>query len=226
LWNAGSVADGFEQDHRLERARTFYERAVYVGDPDAVDAAEKELDGVEADLLLSRGRLVHTRFLEQREAKEAIPEGDPTELEMFERARLLYHSLGDSRGEAEALLWIGLFHQVVAGYLEPSLELATLFDDKATMSEALRHLGIADHRAGRLDRAQDELEESVRLRRDIGLLSGVASNLIGLTYIAAAQGRRDDAQALIDEANDLAALGGARRIERHIEEARETLGLG
>jgi hypothetical protein len=113
---------------------------VYVGDPDAVDAAEKELDGVEADRLLSRGRLVHTRFLEQREAEEAIPEGDPTELEMFERARLLYHSLGDSRGEAEALLWIGLFHQVVAGdddlavsYLGPSLELATLFDDKATM---------------------------------------------------------------------------------------------
>jgi Flp pilus assembly protein TadD len=51
------------------------------------------------------------------------------------------------------------------------------------MSEALRHLGIAEHRAGRLDTARQRLEESVRLRREIGLMPGVAANLVGLAYI-------------------------------------------
>jgi tetratricopeptide (TPR) repeat protein len=154
------------------------------------------------------------------------------ELAMFEKAARFCLQLADVRGEAEALLWVGLFYQVVAedsdsavSHLTRSLDLATQVNDKSTMAEALRHLGIADHRAGRLDRAREELEESVRLRREIGLLAGVASNLIGLTYIAAAQGRRDDAVVLIDEATKLAGETGAKRIERHISEARENLGL-
>jgi hypothetical protein len=34
-----------------------------------------------------------------------------------------------------------------------------------TLSYALRHLGIAEHRAGHLDQARSYLEESTRLRR-------------------------------------------------------------
>ena len=219
-------------DDRIDRARSLYERAVYFGDLGAVEAAERELDGVEADLLFTRGRLIHTRFLEARDEDQAKAKGDPAELPLFERAAFLYQMLGDVRGEGEALLWVGLFHQVVgrdhalaAPYLTRCLELATEVDDKSTMSEALRHMGIADHAAGRLDAAREELEESVRLRREIGLMPGVASNLIGLTYIAAAQGRRDDAEALIDEASSIAAAAGANRIVHHIEEARGNLGL-
>jgi tetratricopeptide (TPR) repeat protein len=75
----------------------------------------------------------------------------------------------------------------------------------------LRHLGIADHAAGRLDAARANLEKSSQLRRRIGLLPGVAANLVGLIYIAAAQGRRDDALAIAEEALAIAKSCGAHR---------------
>jgi tetratricopeptide (TPR) repeat protein len=131
---------------------------------------------------------------------------------------------------AEALFWIGCCHQVVrrdqdaaVPVLERSLELAALDDDKRTMSEALRHLGIAEFAAGRLDQARDRLEESVRLRREIGHMNGVAGNLVGLTYVAAGQGRRDDALALIEEAAAIAKATGAHGILRQVDEARASL---
>jgi hypothetical protein len=91
------------------------------------------------------------------------------------------------------------------------------------MSYALRHLGIAEHAAGRLDAARERLEESARLRREIGFMPGVAANLVGLAYIAAGQGRRDDALALAEEADAIAAASGARAISRQVEEARAQL---
>jgi hypothetical protein len=95
--------------------------------------------------------------------------------------------------------------------------------DKQTMSEALRHLGIAEHFAGRPAAARERLEESVRLRREIGLMPGVAANLVGLAYIAAADGRRDDSLALIEEAGAIAGASGADGIMRQVEEARTQL---
>lgn len=92
-----------------------------------------------------------------------------------------------------------------------------------TMSEALRHLGIAAHAAGRLDEARARLEESTLLRRELGQQAGVAANLIGLGYIAAGQGRRDDAFATLAEAADLATASGAHRILRSVEEAQAAL---
>jgi Tfp pilus assembly protein PilF len=49
--------------------------------------------------------------------------------------------------------------------LEQSLELAAQAGDADTMAEALRHLGIAAHRAGDPDEARRRLEEATRLRR-------------------------------------------------------------
>ncbi|MDP4508636.1 tetratricopeptide repeat protein [Nonomuraea turcica] len=125
------------------------------------------------------------------------------------------------------MFWVGCFHQVVRSdldsaipLLEQSYDLATLAGDRHTQSEALRHLGIADHSAGRLDAARERLEESTRLRREIGLLAGVAANQVGLIYIAAAQGRRDDALALAEVAYATAEACGAQRIMRQLEEAR------
>jgi hypothetical protein len=92
-----------------------------------------------------------------------------------------------------------------------------------TMSEALRHLGIADHAAGRLEEARWRLEESSRLRREIGFLPGVASNMVGLIYIAAGQGRYDDALALLDQAEAIAQASGAHGIMRQVQEARATI---
>jgi hypothetical protein len=210
-------------EERIERARLLYEQSVFNGETDALAVADRELNAVEADLALARGRVVHGRFL-------AGGTEDPRELELFQRAAGLYRTLGDSRGEAEALFWIGTFHQVVrhddgaaVPSFERSYELATQAGDKLTMSYALRHLGIAEHTAGRLNAARARLEESVRLRREMGFLPGVAANLVGLAYIAAAEGRRDDAMTVIEEAASIAEASGARGIMRSIEQARAQL---
>ena len=159
-------------DERIERSRLLYERALFQGDRAALVAAGRELDAVEADLALARGWLIHGRFLEQRTADPGKAAEDLRELALFDRAVRLYQALGDLRGEAEALFWVGCCHQVVrrdnaaaVPALDRSLELATQAGDTATMSEALRHLGIAEHAAGRLDAARERLEESTRCAR-------------------------------------------------------------
>ena len=217
-------------DDRIEAARLLYERAVFDGDPGALATADTELDGVEADLALARGRIMHARFLEQRDRDPERASADPRELALFERAAELYRDRADGRGEAEALFWVGCFHQVVrrddqtaVPILQRSRQLAEQAGDKATVSEALRHLGIAEHRGGRLVNARDHLEESARLRREIGLMPGVAANLVGLAYIAAADGRRDDVPALLAEAAAIAEATGAHRIVRQVDEARAHL---
>jgi hypothetical protein len=213
-------------DERIERSRLLYERALFEGEAGVLAEAERELDGVEADLALARGRVIHGRFLQQRAEDPERAREDPSELALFERAAELYRAWGDVRGEAESLFWVGCCHQVVrrdneaaVPVLWRSLELATEADDPVTMSEALRHLGIAEHAAGRLEAARLHLEESTRLRREMGARLGVASNLVGLTYIAAGQGRRDDALQLIEEARAIAEANGARGLLRQIEEA-------
>jgi tetratricopeptide (TPR) repeat protein len=213
-------------EDRIERARLLYERAVFDGDPEALDTADRELDAVEADLAVARGRIIHTRFLQRQDEDPQEAVADPRELGLFERAAALYRELADARGEAEALFWIGCFHQVIrrddetaVPILERSRELADAAGDQRTASEALRHLGIADHRAGRLTAARERLEESTRLRRDAGLLPGVAANLVGLAYVAAADGRQDDARAILAEAAAICRTTGAQRILGQVDEA-------
>jgi tetratricopeptide (TPR) repeat protein len=217
-------------DDRIERARLLYERAHFGGDASALAIADRELDAVEADLALARGRLIHARFLERRDADEDNLTEDPHELVLFERAAHLYQTLGDVRGEAEALFCVGTFHQIVrqddaaaVPVLEQSRELASQVGDTLTLSYVLRHLGIAEYNAGRLDTARERLEESLRLRRELGFLPGVAANLVGLGYIASGQGRHDDALALIEEAAAIAQACGAHGIMPSVEEARAHL---
>ena len=217
-------------DGRIEQARLLYERAVFGGDAGLLATADRELDAVEAGLALARGRVVHARFLQQRDAAPDQASEDPGELALFERALRLYRALGDVRGEAESLFWVGCFHQVVrrdnqaaVPLLDRSFELASRAGDKPTMAEALRHLGIAAHAAGQLDTARQRLEESTRLRRESGPRAGVAANLVGLAYIAAGQDRRDDALALLDEAGTIAETSGAGRILDQVAQARRAL---
>jgi len=130
---------------------------------------------------------------------------------LFEQAVQLCQTLGDVRGEGESLSWVGIFHQVSGRtttlrfpVLERSHELATQVGRQAHDVLRTRHLGIAEHTAGRLDAARERLEESVRLRREIGHLPGVAANLVGLTCVAAGQGWHEEALALIEEARTIA----------------------
>lgn len=202
----------------LDRASAAYRAAVYGGDAGGLADAERHL---EADAALARGRLLHARFLNSRVE-------DPAELPLFERAAGLYQALGDQRGEAEARFWIGCVHQVIrrddttaVPLLESARRLAARAGDRETLAEALRHLGIAAHAAGRLDEARNHLEESSRLRGELGCLAGVAANMVGLAYIAAAQGR--DATAILDEAARIARSRRAHRIVLQIDEARRSL---
>jgi tetratricopeptide (TPR) repeat protein len=217
-------------DERVRQAGVLYERAVFNGESGSLAEADRGLDAAEADLAIARGRLMHTRFLLRRDLDPAAAQEDPGELPLFERAARLYRALGDTGGEAEALFWVGCFHQVIrhdnatAGpVLERSLELATQVADKAVMAEVLRHLGIAAHSTGYLEVARQRLEESTRLRREIGHLPGAAANMVGLAYIAAAQERTSDALALLDEAGTIARASQAHRILQQVSEARAQL---
>jgi hypothetical protein len=217
-------------DDRIRQARLLYEQAVFSGDERPLGDADRKLDSVEADLAVARGRLAHARFLLARDADQDQAVADPGELVLFERAADLYRELGDLGGEAEALFWVGCFRQIVqrdaaaaVPIFERSLELATQAADQATMSEALRHLGICAHATGHPDLARQRLEESTKLRRQIGLLPGVAANLVGLAYIAAAQGRGDDIPALLDEAGAIAEAHQAQRILKQVNQARADL---
>jgi hypothetical protein len=190
---------------------------------DALTRADRELDAAEAELVLARGKVMHGRFLEDRLE-------NPAELPSFERAASLYKALRDERGEAEALFWIGCFHQVVRDdnasakpVLVQSRDLATKTGDKLTLSYTLRHLGVAEQVAGHLDAARELLEASTSLRRELGFLPGVAANLVGLVYIASAQNRAADAEALADEAAALAEACHAGKIFDQVTEARARL---
>jgi tetratricopeptide (TPR) repeat protein len=211
---------------RLEQAGLLYERAVFGGDASALPAADHELDAVEADLCLARGRIVHARFLDERSE-------DPRELALFEQAAKLYRELGDVGGQAESLFWIGCCHQVVREdsetaqpYFEESRDLAAQADDKLTLSYALRHLGFAAQSTGNLDQAKALLQESADLRRQIGFMPGVAANLVALAYLAGEEGRREDALALVDEAAAIAETSDASGALRWADEARAHLQSG
>src|SRR6266508_3799215 len=56
------------------------------------------------------------------------------------------------------------------------------------------------------------MEESTRLRRDLGFSAGVAANLVGLAYLSAELGRPDESGPLLDEAADLADRAGAAAV--------------
>jgi tetratricopeptide (TPR) repeat protein len=207
-------------DDELRLAAELCDRVVFEGDAGVLPRADRALDTVEAALALARGRVLHARFLDERVA-------DPRELALFERAAELYEAAADTRGLARARFQIGIFHQVVreddataVTEFARSRDLAEQASDKVTLSCALRHLGIAAHRAGRLAEAREHLEESTRLRREQGFPAGVAANLVGLAYLAHAQGRPDDASTLLDEAEALAEAGNAQRISGQIRQAR------
>jgi tetratricopeptide (TPR) repeat protein len=221
-------------DDAFEQSRVLYERAIFEDDQGALARATQLLDGLEADLALARGRIMHGEFLLERTRDRDQARENPGELPSFERAARLYQALGDQRGEAEALFWIGCCQQVVrrdndaaVPVLDRALSLATQAGDQAVMAEALRHLGIAEHAAGRLDQARARLEESTAIRRQLERPAAVAANLVGLAHIALGQQRRDDAVRYLDEAAALATEGHAPLIQRQVDEARaEVTGAG
>lgn len=212
----GAAPAGSWQD----RARQLYESATFDGDAQALETAERELDAVEADLALARGRIMHARLL-------AGAEADDAELAQFERSAELYARAGNGRGEAEALFWAATFRQVARNdndgavpLLERARELAAAAGDTLTLSYVVRHLGFADEVAGRLDQAREWFAQSLALRRELGFDRGVAAALLALAELARVGGDRGEADALLAEAEEIARRIGAGRVLHWIEQER------
>jgi hypothetical protein len=210
-------------DGRLDRSKSLYERAVFGGDAAAIDEGLALLDAVTADLALSRARLLHARFLVDRQP-------DPRELELAEEAAALFERVGDTRGHGEALFWTGIYHQVCLGdhataapLLARALALATAAGDDLTRSYVVRHLAFVEMNAGRLDAARPLLEESVELRRKVGHQAGIAAGLLALAHLAHEQGRTADVPDLLDEASATAEAADAAGVRNWITESRAAL---
>ncbi|MFJ4200605.1 tetratricopeptide repeat protein [Streptomyces sviceus] len=204
----------------IERAGELFEAAMFGGETSALDRSDDVLDAVEAPLSMARGKVLHVRFLNERKENSE-------ELVLFERAAELYERLGDTSGQADALFWIGCWHQVVKGdgatgrpYFERSYALAKSVDDPMTMSYAIRHLGFADRDAGHFDQARERLTESVTLRREIGFRPGEAAGLVALAYLAAETGDPSAAFRYLDEAQSVAESCGAKAVLGWIDQAR------
>jgi tetratricopeptide (TPR) repeat protein len=209
---------------RLDWAKELYERAFFNGDTAAVATAERDLDRVEADLALARGRILHARFFQDR--KE-----DPRELELFETAARLYRQLGELASEADANFWIGTVHQVIrkdtataVPFFELSETLAVKAGDDLTLSFAVRHLGFAALEAGDLGQAEELLRQSLELRRKVGFERGIAPALVALAEVARAANRNDEAEKLFDEAAESAAACGATKMVELVKMVRSQEG--
>ncbi|MGW3442867.1 tetratricopeptide repeat protein [Streptomyces sp. NPDC001076] len=211
-----------EQDWVVQAGELF-EAAMFGGDASALDRSDDVLDAVEARLSMARGKVLHVRFL------NGLDENSQ-EVVFFERAAELYRRLEDVSGEADALFWVGCWHQVVKGdgatgrpYFEQSYALAKSVDDRMTMSYAVRHLGFADKDAGHFEQARERLTESVSLRREIGFRPGEAAGLVALAYLAAETGDRPVAVQHLDEAQAVAQSCGAKAVSGWVEQARTSL---
>lgn len=198
---------------------------MFVGDADAITDGHRELDSVEADVALARGRLLHAAYLSSQDEH-------PAERGLFERAIELYAASGDGRGEAEARFWLATYHQVLHDdhdtalpLLQRAQELSVDAGDDLTRSYVLRHLAFVEQAAGRLPEARKLMAESTELRRATGFLPGVAANLVGLAYLAAEDDHPEEAPALLDEAAKVAAESGADAVAGWVSEARTNLGL-
>jgi hypothetical protein len=206
-------------DMRIEQADRRYELAAFGGDPSELDLADRDLDAAEADLALARGKIRHARFL-------AHQIEDARELEDFERARQLYHSVGDLDGEALAAFWTGCFHQVVRQDGPAALPALTFARDNGqplTRSYATRHLGFHALHGGDVPRAGALLEESLRLRRAHGSPAEIAAALLALAGQRARAGNPGEAHSLLTEATNSAHAAGAAGVLRWISVTREEL---
>ncbi|HEY4019796.1 MAG TPA: hypothetical protein VGM75_13975 [Pseudonocardiaceae bacterium] len=204
------------------RAARCYDDATFGGRPERVVEGDDELDAIEADLALARGKLLHARFLDGRTNR------DERELPLFERAVELYRKLDDRAKLADALFWVGCCHQVVLDdeataldHFHAAYDLAAELGADLTRSFAVRHLGFAALSTGELDLAETRFAESLRLRRDADAAPPVvAAAIIPLAVLADQRGDLKQADDLFAEATRIAEDNGAVGVLGWIEQAR------
>jgi tetratricopeptide (TPR) repeat protein len=204
------------------RAARRYDDATFGGRPELVVEGEDELDAIEADLALARGKLLHARFLDGRTNR------DERELPLFERAVELYRKLDDRAKLADALFWVGCCHQVVLDdeataldHFHAAYDLAAELGANLVRAESVRHLGFAAIKSGELDLAETRFAESLRLRQDATAAPPlIATAIIPLAVLANKRGERQRADDLFAEAARIAEDNGAVGVLNWIEQAR------
>jgi tetratricopeptide (TPR) repeat protein len=197
-------------DDPLLRADILNEQALFAGSADARAAASRELDRVESRLQAERGRVLHAKFLAERDAE------DPRELEHFEAALEAANRADDPLLRGWARFWIGIVHQVVRDddasalpHFDAAYVAAGETGNGLLASYAIRHLAFAWSNAGRPHEAWRGFEESVALRRAERFWPGVAAGLLTLAEIARERGRMGEARRYLRQSKAAAKRGGA-----------------
>lgn len=192
-------------------------------DEQPLAAAEATLSAVKAHWLLARGRAYHARFIADHVVRE-------NELAVFERALELCLEMADRRGAAEAEFWIGTFYQTARSdedaalpHLHRAAELAKQVNDPLILSAVERHLAFHAAIVGNMEIAEAHMATSVNMRRGIGFMAGVASNLVAWAELVAEAGQPDRASDLLDEATSVAASAGAKGILPVIDDMRHRI---
>lgn len=158
----------------------FYDQAVFGGRPESLAAGLTAVRHAQAVVDLVRGKLLHAELL----AAENRPAEVAEELAAFESAAAGFADVGDRRGLGEALLWQGLYHQVVR----------------------------SDSEGGRDGDARRHLERSVELRRGLGWAAGTAAGLLALSEFEATHDQPEAAGQLLEEAATLATEADAQGV--------------
>ena len=199
----------------------FYDDAVFGGRPTAVDAGLAATRHAQAVVDLARGKLLHARYLSADERPGDVPD----EVAAFGSAAEGFGAVGDERGRGEAVLWQGLYHQVVRSdsetalpFLESARDVARAERDDLTLSYAERHLGFHAWGAGHDSEARAHLERSVELRRAIHWPAGTSAALLALAEFEATHDDRDEAARHLAEARTLAVDADAQGVLAWIDE--------
>ena len=173
------------------------------------------------------GFSLHVRYIDSDRTKE--PEN---ELAFFQRGLELRQKDGTKSQIAESIFHIGVVHDVIRKDYETALkyhqeayDLAREADDKVTASYAIRHIAFTHIAANELETAQEALEESLRLREEVGFIPGTAFALAALANLDMRKGDRESALTRLERSRDmLQALGAISRVawvERHITSLKE-----
>jgi hypothetical protein len=98
------------------------------------------------------------------------------------------------------------------------------------MAFSLRELGMVGERSGELTKAQDLLEQSLRILKDLGDREGIAESLESLVGLAVSQAQPERALRLAGSARTLRETIGSplmaadrERLEPRLREARQGL---
>ncbi len=134
----------------------------------------------------------------------------------YEAALGRWRSLGDERGEADALLGIGLTYRQLSengpalDHYRKSLPLHRAAGDRWSEALTLENMALVYRTSGELDRAVDHYEQAIGLGRSIGDARVEAEALNGLARLLFELGNYQGALAHVEQVLQTLALGDRR----------------